>query len=203
MLAAIGVIIMVKQIPVALGVQGRGEPLEMIKEIPNYVREMNPEIALIGLIGVLIMFTWPLSAKVVRRPQSRPRRDDRAAGHVPMGMYFRPVAHAYVHVSRTIPIEVGESFLVNMPDRVFGMFDYIARPDFSAFSGPHLGEALKWVFMFFVIGSLESLLSAKAVDIIDPWKRKTNLDRDMVAVGAGNLCSCAGRRIADDLGNRA
>ncbi len=46
MLAAIGVIIMVKQLPVALGVEGKGEPLDMIKEFPNYFRELNPEIAL-------------------------------------------------------------------------------------------------------------------------------------------------------------
>jgi MFS superfamily sulfate permease-like transporter len=69
------------------------------------------------------------------------------------------------------------------------MFDFITTPDFRAFDSEHLTTALPWVLMFFVIGSLESLLSAKAIDIIDPWKRKTNLDRDMVAVGAGNLAS--------------
>ena len=71
---------------------------------------------------------------------------------------------------------------------MFGMFDFITTPDFSVFS-THLGPAIQWSLMFFVIGSLESILSAKAIDIIDPWKRKTNLDRDMVAVGVGNLAS--------------
>ena len=60
MLAAIGVIIMVKQLPVALGVEGKGEPLDMIKEFPHYFRELNPEIALLGAVGTLIVFQWSL-----------------------------------------------------------------------------------------------------------------------------------------------
>jgi MFS superfamily sulfate permease-like transporter len=188
MLAAIGVIIIIKQIPVALGVQGSGEPLEMLREIPNYVRELNPEIALIGAVGVLIMFLWPLIQKSTRPLKAIPGAMVVLLATVPLGIYFDLLhTHAYTFHGHTY--EVGESYLVNMPDRVFGMMDYITTPDFSAFSAPHLPSALKWVFMFFVIGSLESLLSAKAVDIIDPWKRKTNLDRDMIAVGAGNLCS--------------
>lgn len=188
MLAAIGVIIIVKQLPVALGVEGKGEPLEMIKEIPHYISEMNPEIALIGVVGLLIMFLWPLAQKLHGSLKPVPAAMVVLLATVPMGMYF-DLLHEHTYTFQGHTYELGEAYLVNMPDRVFGMFEFVTTPDFSAFSGEHLGEALKWTMMFFVIGSLESLLSAKAIDIIDPWKRKTNLDRDMVAVGVGNLCA--------------
>ncbi len=188
MLAAIGVIIMVKQIPVALGVKGKGEPLEMIREIPHYFADMNPEIALIGGVGVLIMFLWPWAQKMHKLLKAVPSAMVVLLVSIPLGMYF-DLLHQHTYTFHGHTYVIGESYLVNMPDRVFGMFEYIVTPDFSAFT-EHTGTAIWWAFMFFIIGSLESLLSAKAIDIIDPWKRKTNLDRDMVAVGAGNLC-CA------------
>ena len=189
MLAAIGVIIMVKQIPIALGVQNAsGEPLEMLKEIPHYFREMNPEIALIGGVGVVMMLTWPFVQRLHDTLKAVPAPMVVLLVTVPLGMYFNLLhRHAYTFNGHTY--EVGESYLVRMPDHIFGMFDYITTPDFRAFDSDHWMTAMPWVFMFFVIGSLESMLSAKAIDIIDPWKRKTDPNRDIVAVGAGNLCS--------------
>jgi MFS superfamily sulfate permease-like transporter len=189
MLAAIGVIIIVKQVPVALGVSAKGEPLEMIREMPRYLREMNPAIALIGVVGVAIMFLWPVLQKQIRQLKCIPAALVVLLVTVPLGMYCNLLQdHTYTfHGHR---YHVGEAYLVTMPDRIFGMFDYITTPDFSVLiSAERAGEAWKWVFMFFVIGSLESILSAKAVDVIDPWKRKTNLDRDIVAVGVANLAS--------------
>ncbi len=185
MLAAIGVIIIVKQIPVALGVQGKGEPLEMIREIPNYVRHMNPEIALIGISGLAIMFLWPWLQQRFRQLKVIPSPLIVLAVTVPIGIYF-DLLHTHTYSFQGHQFDVGESFLVNMPDRVFGMFDYLTQPDFA---GLRTFNGWKWVFMFFAIGTLESMLSAKAVDLLDPWRRKTNLDRDMIAVGGANLCS--------------
>lgn len=194
MLAAIGVIIILKQIPIALGVQGAGgEPLEMMREIPHYFIEMNPAIAVIGGVGILIMFSWPKIQKLHKLLKAIPSPLVVLLVTVPMGMYFQlTTEHSYTYQGEEYAL--GADYLVKMPERVFGMFDEIAYPDFSVFSSTdYRFAAVYWVFMFFVIGSLESLLSAKAIDLIDPWKRKTNLDRDVVAVGAANLaCACVG-----------
>jgi MFS superfamily sulfate permease-like transporter len=189
MLAAIGVIIMVKQVPVALGVSAKGDPLTMLTHFPSYFKQMNPEIAVIGGIGVLIMFLWPLVQKQAKALKMIPGALIVLLITVPLGMYF-DLLHIHTYMFNGHEYKVGESYLVNMPDRVFGMFDFITTPDFSVLTNPeHAAEAWKWVFMFFVIGSLESLLSTKAIDVIDPWKRKTNLDRDMLAIGTANACA--------------
>jgi MFS superfamily sulfate permease-like transporter len=48
------------------------------------------------------------------------------------------------------------------------------------------GVFVKYVIMIALVGSLESLLTVKAIDMMDPWKRKSNANQDLIAVGVGN-----------------
>ncbi|MGV3485791.1 MAG: SulP family inorganic anion transporter [Planctomycetaceae bacterium] len=185
MLAAIGVIIIAKQIPVALGVTASGGALDLLRRIPEFISEANPAIAAIGITSVLIMFLWPLARERFVFASRLPSPLIVLLVAIPMGVGF-DLIHAHSYTLQNHQYQLGEQYLVAMPDRVFGMFDELTGPDFSALRQP---KAWTWVFMFFIIGSLESLLSAKAVDLIDPWKRKSSMDRDMVAVGIGNFFS--------------
>tara|TARA_R110002073_G_scaffold154287_3_gene309335 strand:- start:24915 stop:26978 length:2064 start_codon:yes stop_codon:yes gene_type:complete len=185
MLAAIGVIIIAKQIPVALGVSASGTPIEMLGKIPEFIASANPAIAAIGLTSVLIMFVWPMIRTKTAWTKLLPSPLIVLLVAIPMGMGF-DLMHKHSYTLQNHEYQLGEQYLVEMPKHVFGMFDQLTTPDFTALAQP---KAWSWVFMFFVIGSLESLLSAKAVDLLDPWKRKTNMDRDVIAVGIGNVCA--------------
>lgn len=187
MLAAIGVIIFIKQFPVALGVSAKGEPLEMLQEFPHYIAEANPAIACIGIISILIMFLWPLVGKRIAALKKVPAPMVVLLIAIPMGMAF-DLLHEHSYTLQGHQYQLGEQYLVKMPDRVFGMFEDVTYPEFSALKEL---KAWKWVMMFFVIGTLESLLSAKAVDLLDPWKRKSDMNRDTLAVGIGNLCAAS------------
>ncbi len=186
MLAAIGVIIISKQIPIALGItEAKGGPLSLLRQIPDFVMHANPAIALIGLVSLLIMFLWPLIRSRVSAFKPIPAHLIVLIVAVPLGMSLNLTsAHEY-QIFHT-EYKLGEQYLVAMPNRIFGMFDQMVTPDFSVLNQ---FKAWKWIGMFFIIGSLESLLSAKAVDLLDPWKRKTNMNRDVLAVGVANLAA--------------
>jgi MFS superfamily sulfate permease-like transporter len=177
MLAAIGIIIVLKQLPIAMGVSATGEPLEILGRLPELILQANPEITLIGVISILILFGMPRVSNPWVRRIPAPLVVLLVA--VPLGIYF-DLSHEHTYSLFGHTYSLGEKFLVNVPGN---MFRAIAFPDFSALQ---TGVAWKWVLMFSLIGSLESLLSTKAVDMLDPWKRKTNLNRDLVAVGIAN-----------------
>jgi MFS superfamily sulfate permease-like transporter len=90
----------------------------------------------------------------------------------------------YLHAGLSSPIK---SHFVALPDSIL-----------SALSLPNFDKIFSYqfaleVFSIFAVGSLETVLSAIAVDKIDPWQRVTNLKRDLRAVGIGNfLCGMIG-----------
>jgi MFS superfamily sulfate permease-like transporter len=185
MLAAIGVIIMAKQVHIALGVTDvKGEPLELLAAIPRSLTltRLNPEIALIGVVSLLILFLLPLVRNRYVRMIPAPMLVVVVA--VPLGIFF-DLSHEHTYSFAGHDYSLGENYLVTVPNNLFAA---IKVPDFAALA---TRAGWKWVVYFALIGSLESLLSAKAVDLIDPWKRKTNMNRDMLAIGVGNTVSAS------------
>ena len=187
MLAAIGIIIMAKQIHVMLGTAPeKGSSLfSTIAQIPHSLMNLNHEIAIIGFTGLAILIIWsmiknptlkmiPAPLIVVLAGMALARYFDLDHEHMYL---FLPDAHFLQHHEET----VGPTFLVTIPDNFMSSFYF---PDFSKFATAEFWEA---VVSIALVGSLESLLSAMAVDKLDPYKRHSDLDRDLTAVGVGNL----------------
>lgn len=222
MLAAIGVIIILKQFPIALGnPNNKGEPIELIERIPETLAGANPKIAAIGIISLVLMFVLNALRSKVSVLKSVPPQVIVLAFAITMTLVLglnhdapttvtensapataainaepsleaspstassgeeQPASEAHASEASTAPIP-NSKYLVALDPKPFSMFNAFTFPKFDAV---FTSTGMYWIMMFAVIGTLESLLSAKAVDMLDPYKRKTNLNRDVLAVGAAN-----------------
>ena len=180
LLASIGIIVISSQLPIVLGVESTGGPIEKLLSIPSYFMAMNPVIALIGGISLAIMFGFPFIKNPVLKMIPAPMMVLLVA--VPLGMYF-DIGTEQIVAFAGQDAALGPHYLVDVPDN---MFTALTFPDFS---GVLTSTGITYIIMFSLIGSVESLLSAKAVDQIDPWRRKTNMDKDLLAVGIGNTAA--------------
>lgn len=178
MLAAIGVIIVSKQAHTIMGVGPEAKkPLSLLAEIPHSFSVMNPEIIIIGALSLLILFSLPmLRASWVRKV---PAPLVVLLATVPLGLWFG-LDQAHTYSLQGHAYQVGPQYLVQLPGSLLGA---IAFPDFSVVAS---STSIKYVIMFTLVGSLESLLSAKAVDLLDPQRRHSDLDKDLLATGIGN-----------------
>ncbi|XXT63632.1 putative inorganic carbon transporter subunit DabA [Sorangium sp. So ce590] len=183
MLAAIGIIICSKQVHTLLGVTPTAKaPLQLLLEIPASVLRLNPEIALIGVLSLVLLFGAPALARRTRWLQKIPAPLLVLAASMPLALAF-DLEHEHTY---TLPLTgsiytIGPQFLVNLPG---SLAQAIVFPDFSLVTSP---ASIKYVLMFAMVGSIESLLSTKAVSSLDPERRRPDLDRDLLATGIGNL----------------
>lgn len=181
MLAAIGIIIIAKQFPILIGVKPEvSNPLALLAAIPAMVQQLNPEIALIGLVSLVILFTLPrIKSKYVKLVPA-PMLVVIIA--MAMGRMF-DLEHFHSYLFLDHQYFVDPKYLVTLPAR---LADGLTFPDFGeVFSG----DSIKFIIMFALVGSLESLLTVKAIDRLDPYQRASNPNKDLLAVGAGNTLS--------------
>jgi MFS superfamily sulfate permease-like transporter len=180
-LAAIGVIIIAKQIHIAMGTVSSsneivGTLLDAIRQIPN----INPFVGIISLVGLLLLiFQSRISYKLFHLIPAPIWLLILAVPFVFMFDFFTPqtrefLGHAY---------NIGPDFLINLPDNPL---DAIIYPDFSKVNTLPFWIAVLSITM---IASIESLAGSKAVDKMDPYKRKTNLDKDLIGIGVSTMVS--------------
>ena len=181
MLAAIGIGIFAKQIHVMLGnLNAQGSIIELILNIPQgikyYLTTDNMSVFYAGSVGIISFLIMVFYSKIRNRYfQLIP---------APMwivvlsvGMYY------YFDMFSAMNYPIDKSLLITLPDDVLSNF---AFPDF--------GKVLEFDFINAVIAitliaSIESLLSIKAVDKLDPLKRRSNVNKDIRALGLATVIS--------------
>ena len=182
-LAAIGVIIFSKQIHFALGTNSNAESIiDTLKDAIYMIPDANPFVVTVSLFSLLILIYYkripfrfirllpgPLWALIVAIP------------FVFAFDFFND--HSRILFGREYSL--GPQFLISIPDN---LLESIIHPDFGM-----IGTSAFWmtVASITVIASMVTLASARAVDKLDPYKRVTDLNKDLIGVGLSTMVSGA------------
>lgn len=189
MLAAIGLILILKQLPYALGYTGdfegslsflQADGDNTFSEIANILQtDVAWGATLIAAAGLAFLFWWDKA-----RPKEGPLR------LVPGPLVVVLVAVlANTALGAAVPdFQVSGEQLVQVPvasgmNELAGLLRF---PDFGQIT--NIGVWTVAVTLA-IVASLETLLSVKAVDEIDRKRRVTDKDRELLAQGVGNLAS--------------
>jgi MFS superfamily sulfate permease-like transporter len=189
MLAAIGIILILKQVPHFTGADTDFfEDMEFLQfngqntfsALGSAFEHISPGSVLVGAVSLALLLLWD-TAPVRRQPWARLVPGALVAVLVAVGLnqLLRTVAPAW---------QVRPEHLVKLPvvSSLTQLAGEISFPDFSALRHPGTyGVA----FTIAIVASLETLLSIEAVDNLDPRKRHTPPNRELLAQGVGNVVS--------------
>ena len=187
MLAAIGIILVLKQIPHLAGydsdpegdmtfIQTDGQ--NTFSELLNMINFVSPGSLFIGAIGLLILFIW----------DSKWVKGNRILSLFPGAIVVVLVGVAVnAFLKQTAPdFDVKPEHLVSLP-KISNFSDLklsFTFPDFSQFTNPKVYET---AFVLAIVASLETLLCLEAVDKLDPNHEVSPTNRELIAQGTGNL----------------
>lgn len=182
-LAAIGVIIFSKQIHYTLGTKSSSDTIiGTLMDVFYKLPDANPFVFLIALSGILVLvFYKKIKYKFIRI--------------IPAPMWVLLLALPFVfgfdffneHSLSFFgkDFSIGPHLLIDIPDNPL---ESIMHPDFGM-----INTFPFWltVLSITMIASVETLASARAVDKLDPYRRTTNLNKDLIGVGLSSMVSGA------------
>ena len=190
MLVAIGIVIILKQIPHAIGDdldfigefefdQKDGE--NTFSEILKSFADIKIGALIISLIGLVILFSWTKLGEKFRWMNA-----------LPASLF---VVLAGVAINESFLFWSPELFLGNSKDHMVNLpifasssdiWSGLVSPDWTFISNP---KVYSIAFTLAIVATLESLLSLEASDSLDPLKRISSPDRELLAQGTGNIVS--------------
>lgn len=187
LLAAIGVILILKQIPHVLGHDSDPEG-EMSFSQPDHENtftellsafsgDVHPGAIVIGVLSIALLVVWgnwePLKRLIIPAPLVV----------VLMGVGFQLL---FQRVGGQWLIE--ESHLVQVPvaKTANEFFGFLRFPDFTQWRNPAIYSA---AITIAIVASLETLLNLEAVDKLDKFRRKSPASHELIAQGCGNVAS--------------
>jgi MFS superfamily sulfate permease-like transporter len=189
MLAGIGLIIIIKQIPHAIGYDTTFEGDEKLPSvihdnvweiIISVYEKLTPGALLIALVSMVVLILWDVyltkKSKFFQILQG-------PIVVVGLGILFFNLFN-----TNALPFVLDADHLVRLPisDNLSQFVQNFYLPDFSALSNP---DVYKIGVVMAIIASVETLLCVEATDKLDPYKRVTPTNRELKAQGLGNMIS--------------
>lgn len=188
MLTGIGIIIILKQIPHFFGYDIEPEGADSFIEasgentfsaIFSVIDNITIGSTVIGIISLLILLLW--SNVLVKKGKFFEIVQGPLVAVV-VGIIFYLLTSA----NETLAIEASHLVSVPVPDGLSSFINQFSFPNFNAITR---GDVILTGFTIALVASLETLLCVEATDKLDPHKRVTPTNRELLAQGTGNIVS--------------
>ncbi|MBL7709692.1 MAG: SulP family inorganic anion transporter [Chitinophagaceae bacterium] len=189
MLTGIGLLIILKQIPHAVGYDkdpdgdlsyAQADGGTTLSSILNAFHSLTPGAVLISAIALAILIFWD---KVLIKKHKIFQIIQGPIVVVVLGIVMN-----YLYQSGTLNFSLAADQVVRLPvaNSLTEFFTFFTFPDFSAIKNFKVWEV---AVVLAIVASLETLLCVEATDKLDPYKRVTPTNRELKAQGLGNMLS--------------